>query len=132
MHRIKHTEEAKEKMRLAHIGRRVSPATEFKKGSQVWKFRKYTPKGEEHGSWNPNPTYSGIHQWINRMMGKPRKCAECGFTSDNGRQFHWANLSGEYERDISDWKRLCASCHYKMDNISKRSWETRHANTFGG
>lgn len=31
-----HTEEAKEKNRLAHIGKRVSPKTEFKKGSIPW------------------------------------------------------------------------------------------------
>lgn len=31
------------------------------------------------------------------------------------RQYHWANISRSYKRDLSDWVRLCASCHKKSD-----------------
>lgn len=63
--------------------------------------------------------YRAIHLWVERKLGKPKLCSECSFTSDNGRQFHWANLSGEYKRNLSDWKRLCVSCHRKMDAALK-------------
>ena len=35
----KHTKESKEKMSLARIGKRQSPATEFKKGNKPWNWR---------------------------------------------------------------------------------------------
>jgi hypothetical protein len=82
-------------------------------------------RGEEHPSWNPNPTYSGIHQWIGNVLGSPKECSKCNFTSDNSRQFHWANISGKYLRDVNDWVRLCVSCHFKMDKIHERGWKTR-------
>ncbi len=126
MHYQKHTEEAKEKMRQAHLGRGVSPKTEFKKGQQMWKLRK-TLRGSEHPSWKGKLTYSGIHQWISKELGRPRECSDCGFISNNGRQFHWVNISGEYKRDIDDWERLCASCHFKKDDITNKGWITRRA-----
>lgn len=61
------------------------------------------------------PSYRAIHSWIERQLGKPHRCDECGDDSLEHRQYHWANISGEYRRDISDWKRLCVRCHRKMD-----------------
>jgi len=31
------------------------------------------------------------------------------------RTFAWANISGEYKQDRSDWKMMCYSCHKKYD-----------------
>ena len=73
------------------------------------------------------PNYRGVHQWMQYHYGKPKKCSRCGFTSDNGRQFHWANLSGQYLKDITDWKRLCVSCHLRMDR--KKSCLKGHTRT---
>lgn len=88
-------------------GIRKSPSTEFKKGQNI---------GIEHRLWKGNSVgYQALHTWVARRLGKPKECVECGYTSDNGRQFHWANISGEYLRDLSDWKRLCVSCHHKLD-----------------
>jgi len=128
MHYQKHTPEAKLKMSLAKKGKHVSPSTEFKKGHKDTLERIIAlPRGEKHPRWNPKPTYSGVHQWVARTLGKPMKCTQCGYESDNPKTIHWANISGEYKKDVSDWIRLCASCHFKKDNILKRSWETRHA-----
>ena len=35
----------------------------------------------------------------------------------NGHQsrYHWANVSGKYLRDISDWIQLCVKCHKQFD-----------------
>lgn len=59
--------------------------------------------------------YHKAHYWISKIMGKPMNCSNCGFTSQNSRQFHWANVSEEYKLELSDWLRLCASCHKKYD-----------------
>lgn len=64
-------------------------------------------------------TYNSIHHWVAGRLGRPKTCSECSLSSDNSRQFHWANVSGEYKRDLSDWKRLCVSCHLKFDGRVK-------------
>lgn len=66
-----------------------------------------TWKGEEVG-------YRNLHRWVERQMGKPEKCSECEKVG-YGRCMHWANKSGEYKRDVSDWLRLCSSCHGAYD-----------------
>lgn len=58
--------------------------------------------------------YRAIHMWIGRKLGKPSKCESCGETSDSIR-YDWANTSGEYKKDVSDWKRLCHKCHIRTD-----------------
>ena len=55
--------------------------------------------------------------WVQRKLGAPKMCWECGFTSENNRQFHWANISRAYKRDLEDWARLCATCHKAYDGV---------------
>ena len=130
-HTQPHTEEAKAKMRLAKLGKRLSPATEFKKGQKNPYEEKRIAnlaRGERNNKWKGDKVgYNALHNWVNRKLGKPKECINCGFISDNGRQFHWANVSGEYKRDLSDWERLCVSCHFKKDRIYERGWATKHA-----
>lgn len=83
-------------------------------------YRKDTAKYCSHicekiGKRNPNPTYNAIHKWVNFQLGSPKECTECGFSSENSRQFHWANISKEYKRDTTDWVRLCVRCHHNWD-----------------
>lgn len=83
--------------------------------------------GEKSWHWvGDNITKKPVHQWVNKVLGKPQECENCGDTSD--RVFNWANLSGEYKRDISDWARLCIPCHNRFDNNIIKGWETRRAN----
>lgn len=58
--------------------------------------------------------YRSLHYWVQRNLGKPSKCENCGNT--NASRYHWANISGEYKRDLTDWARLCPSCHALLDN----------------
>lgn len=128
MHNKPHTPEAKSKMRQAKLGMHLSPATEFKRGKKNPYEEKRVvalARGEGHYKWQDKPTYNAIHHWINRIMGKPKLCSQCGFCSENGRQFHWANVSGKYLRNTSDWLRLCVRCHFKMDEHSSKIWRTR-------
>lgn len=71
---------------------------------------------------NNRPTnYGGIHSWMRRHFGTPSQCEHCG-TSESPK-FEWANLSGEYRLDRSDWMRLCCSCHRKYDLGTKNKLE---------
>lgn len=73
-------------------------------------------------------TYSGLHQWISRTLGKPDTCDFCGKTGLTGKHIQWANKSGKYQKDISDWIRLCVPCHHKLDDIHKKIWDSRRKN----
>ncbi len=59
------------------------------------------------------PGYFAVHDWIKRHYGKASKCEDCG-TKETSR-YHWANISGKYLKDVNDFKKLCPSCHKKMD-----------------
>lgn len=58
--------------------------------------------------------YRGRHNWIERRKGKPNECQVCSDTTKT--MYHWANISGEYKKDINDWRRLCARCHARENH----------------
>ncbi len=62
------------------------------------------------------PGYDAVHFWVIKQLGKPRACSTCGKSDGNLTGFHWANKSGTYLRDLSDWIRLCAKCHKAYDS----------------
>lgn len=81
----------------------------------MYKYRKEY-SGESHHKWSGDkPKYSALHKWVAAKLGKPMKCEWCGFKTNNKNQIQWANKSGEYRRDIKDWLRLCAKCHWHFD-----------------
>lgn len=101
------------------------PWNKGKKGLQVaWNKNKKMSiqmvkkiTGKNNHEWKGNKVgYFGLHKWINRILGKPKYCAYCQNTSLKSRQYHWANISKAYKRDLSDWVRLCAKCHSDYDN----------------
>ena len=53
---------------------------------------------------------------IRKQLGRPDTCEHCGINGLRGLKIHWANKSREYKRDLSDWLRLCVSCHKKYDS----------------
>jgi hypothetical protein len=57
--------------------------------------------------------YSNIHKWMYRHYGRAHKCENCH--AEKAKRYEWANLSGEYKKDRSDWKQLCKQCHVNMD-----------------
>jgi endogenous inhibitor of DNA gyrase (YacG/DUF329 family) len=86
-------------------------------GCKSWNKGQKTPQltDENHGHWKGvEVSYRNLHRWIERKLGKPNKCVTCGRLG-YGRHMHWANISEKYTRDLSDWIRLCASCHKKYD-----------------
>lgn len=81
--------------------------------------------GEKNPEWKGDKvSYGALHVWIRRNFGKPNKCEnpECVYPRMNDREmmirpkrFDWANMSGKYLRDRTDWKMLCVSCHKIYD-----------------
>lgn len=76
-----------------------------------------TWKGEKAG-------YSALHYWIRNKLGRPSICFHCKRTDQ--KRYEWANISGKYKRDVTDWIRLCKKCHTKLDDSVNKSWKTRN------
>lgn len=71
-------------------------------------------KNDGHPFWKGEQAgYAAKHEWAYRQWGNARKCEHCD--SEGSMVYDWANVSGEYLRDRSDWLRLCRSCHQKFD-----------------
>lgn len=109
----------------------------YKKGAVPWNKGKKgvmpTPwnkglKGcgfkEKNGMWKgESASYFAKHLWIINNHGNPKKCEHCKKVGEKikGRwNVHWANISGEFKRDIKDWIALCAKCHSKYDNERRK------------
>lgn len=80
----------------------------------------YENTNERHPGWKGGDiTYNSLHRWVQRQLGKPKKCIDCGAkgkTSTAGKwTLWWSNKSGRYLRDLSDWEARCRKCHYKYD-----------------
>lgn len=59
--------------------------------------------------------YRNIHSWVTYYLGQPHYCNNCGNKKLRHRQYHWANISHKYKKDLKDWTRLCINCHRKYD-----------------
>lgn len=81
------------------------------------------PKREAHAQWKGERAgYRAKHTWVAAEYGRPMMCETCGVLGKS--RYHWANMSGEYHRIRSDWKRLCVSCHIKFDGSAKKGRQT--------
>lgn len=76
----------------------------WNRGERVYNFK---------GKNGINNGYDYIHGWIEKKLGKPNYCEHCKRTDK--KNYQWSNISGKYLEDISDWQRLCVSCHSKYD-----------------
>lgn len=78
-----------------------------------------TRRGKEASAYKGDKaSYSAIHKWVYKYFGQPMECEQCGKTSKNYRHIQWANISGSYKRERSDWIRLCVWCHIERDKTS--------------
>ena len=125
------TEEVRRKIGLVHIGNKYNWRGGFpncidcgkktltrkvKRCFACWKKQMCLRVGENHHHWKGNNiTYRALHHWVESKLGKPAQCQFCRVTNLRLRQYHWANKSHEYKRDLNDWLRLCVSCHKKYD-----------------
>ena len=125
----KHSEGSRVKMSLAHKGKKLTKETKDRI-SQAHKGKNFT--GIENGKATRFKAtgcsgikllgkngYRNLHKWVVKKLGQPSKCEHCGKDKLTGKKIHWANISGEYKKDINDWKRLCVKCHYLKDKLIK-------------
>lgn len=92
----------------------VGKNSRFKKGNiSPFKINPLlSPRGINHSLWKgDNVGYRGIHYWVRREKGIPKKCSNCGSIKN----VQWANIDHQYKRDINDYIELCSSCHKKRD-----------------
>jgi hypothetical protein len=74
---------------------------------------------EDARRWKGNKaSYAAKHMWLSKHYSKGNTCEDCG--TNKASRLEWANVSGEYLRERSDYKVLCPSCHRLMDN--PRGW----------
>lgn len=71
-------------------------------------------KGEKNGFWKGEKVkYRALHSWLRRAKPKPKLCEGC----NKEKKLCVANISGVYNRDITNYKWLCFSCHNTQDKI---------------
>ena len=87
-------------------------------GKPAWNKGQPGLENEAHPQWKGEAAgYGAIHSWVTRKLGRPLLCEHCGKTEG---KFQWSNISRTYKRDLSDWQRLCQSCHGIYDRKMKR------------
>lgn len=92
---------------------------QFQKGQEPWNKGLHPEyvQGENHHKWKgDNVGYGALHDWVVQRLGKASFCS-----NDKNHEapvYHWANISGEYKRDLNDWHSLCPSCN-KTDGVSR-------------
>ncbi len=107
-----HSVESKQKIKDARAKQIITPESREK--------AKLKMTGDQHFAWKGDEVgYFALHTWVQRHKGLPQDCEDCGAT-DSDRSYDWANISGEYRRDLDDFMRLCRSCHRKFDFWKKK------------
>ena len=77
---------------------------------------------ENNPNWKGDDAkYHAIHRWVRINKPKPKRCEICR----KEKKLQIANLSGNYLRDINDYKYLCISCHAKFDGYNKKGYNGR-------
>lgn len=88
--------------------------------SQVRIIKRVRSFRENNHEWKGDKTgYSSKHNWIHKYYGKANKCENHNCKIINPKRYEWANLSGKYLREVSDYRMLCVNCHRNMDRNNR-------------
>src|SRR3990167_4534011 len=68
-------------------------------------------KVAKHKPWQKIKGYNWLHKWIGLNKPKPESCEE----GHKKPPYDAANISGQYKRDIEDFRWLCRGCHVRSD-----------------
>jgi hypothetical protein len=75
--------------------------------------------GEKNYGWKGmDANYFTIHRWVRDNRGSAKKCELSDETCSV--KYEWSNVSGEYRRDLSDYRELCVSHHRRQDHARRR------------
>jgi len=108
------SEETRKKISAAKRG--WNPTPDQRKRNSAARLGKMV--GREHPAWKGEAVgYGGLHSWVARHKTKTGVCEDCGSNVGTKRPSgtQWANISGEYRRDLGDFRELCARCHWHFD-----------------
>jgi hypothetical protein len=115
-----HSCETKQKMSAAHKGKSISEEHKLK----LSQIKKGKPFSESHKTnlrialskyrgrtFKGTPTqYKLLHFWLKGKLPKI-ECEQCHATD----KLQYANRTGFYKKDVSDYIVLCALCHCRYD-----------------
>ena len=101
---IKHTDEIKQKLREAQLGRTPSKETREKQREAKLAELNSAWKGDDVGC-------NALHAWIKRNLPKPKLCQMCNKVPP----YDLANITDVYNRDFINWKYICRKCHMISD-----------------
>jgi NUMOD3 motif len=84
--------------------------------------RKLSLARSNEKAWNwkgDNVGYAALHYWVRKNLPEPKLCE---FKGCEKPPHHLANITGTYNRDLKNWKYLCATHHFKIDRhcVGKR------------
>lgn len=123
-----HSKEARKKMSIGHTGKKLSPEHKAKIIARLLghSVSKETRKkiadaqmGDKHWNWKgENVKYRRLHGWLVLRYGKANHCEHCRRL--DAKVYDWANISGEYKRNVSDYIQLCRSCHIAFDDTPEK------------
>jgi len=89
--KFKHTQETKNKISISNLG-------------------------EDNGMWKGKRVgIISLHQWIKYHKEKSLICEDC----KKEKVLELANIDGNYDRNLDNYKWLCRSCHMKFDYKNK-------------
>lgn len=94
---------------LLNIGRKCTEDSKIKK--RIALIGRFTKEKNTHWKGS-NVGYTAIHKWIRENYGSASKCVN----GHIGKRYYWANISGEYKRDVDDYHQLCGRCN-RLDGI---------------
>lgn len=104
-----------EETRLKRIKALTGRKLPLKTRNKMSEYRK-TRINELNPMWKgDDANYFSKHTVIRKRLGTPKFCEHCKNSKLRHRQYQWANISGTYKRDLTDWVRLCVKCHIKYD-----------------
>lgn len=84
--------------------------------SELQKATVKARRGKLHPNWKgDNVGYCGLHDWLRSIEGSANKCENIDCTGEGKQVFHWANITGIYERKRKHWAMLCVTCHNRFD-----------------
>lgn len=75
-------------------------------------------RGWNKGIFKEKAHYNSIHRWVQKNFIKADICELC--QREDGKNYEWANISGKYRREKTDWMRLCVLCHRNYDLEHKK------------
>ncbi len=81
--------------------------------------------GEKNGMWKGNKaSYRSLHYWL-ELHKEKSICENCKINKAHD----FANISGQYKRDVNDYKCLCRKCHMIEDGRLKNLTEQTYKKT---